>query len=101
MVGWVTELWVIGKFGVSGVNENGDRIKVFCTNRSLCVSDIKIYISIHDRGKVQLKSMIDLVLFNYNYIKNVLDVKAVRFLSGCVSDHMVVVCRLCVCGLII
>ena len=70
--GWVGDEaidGITGKFGVPGVNENGERVVDFCADRGMCIAnthfrhkDIHKYTWRGKRGGTECRSLIDLVL---------------------------------------
>ena len=106
--GWIGDqerAGVTGLHGVPGVNENGERVVDFCAEKEFCVGntffkhkDIHKYTRVGQSRNGEVRSMIDLVLFKRNMLKDVCDVKCIRGLSGGLSDHMIVLCKLRVIG---
>ena len=106
--GWVGDEaidGITGKFGVPGVNENGERVVDFCADRGMCIANTHFrHKAIHKytwrgkRGGTECRSLIDLVLVKKDMLRDIVDVKALRGLNGGVSDHMIVLCKLKLIG---
>ena len=107
--GWIgdkTRASITGAFGVPRENDNGTRVIEFCAERGLCVGNTYFnHRSLHKytrvikgRDRVEIKSMIDLVLVKRDMLPYVQDVKVVRGKRQGLSDHQVVLCKVRLVG---
>ena len=101
--GWIkdrTRAGITGAFGVPGENDNGRGVVEFCTERILCVGNtyfkhgsLHKYIRVaKGQDRVEVKSMIDLLLVKKDILHNVHNVGAMRGMGRGLSDHPVVLC---------
>ena len=88
---------ITGKYGVPGVNENGERLVELCAERGLIVGNTwfkkrenQKYTWIGDGDRNGQKGMIDLVLIGRAYVKRLLDVSVKRGLRVDRGDHALV-----------
>ena len=86
---------VIGKFGVPGVNENGERLVEVCAERRMIVGNtwfqkklIQKYTREGEAG--QERSLIDYVLVDERNKRSLEDVNVYRGAAGGMSDHYLV-----------
>ena len=108
MNGWVGDVeceGIIGKHGVPGVNDNGERVVDFCAEKEFCIGNtyfehknIHKYTRIGKARDREVRSMIDLILVKRDMLKYLCDVKVVRGLSGDLSDHLIVLCKIRLIG---
>ena len=86
---------VVGKYGVPGVNENGERLVEVCSERRLSIGNtwfqkrlIQKYTREGENG--QERSLIDYVLVDEKSKKLLEDVNVYRGAAGGMSDHYLV-----------
>ena len=94
---------ITGKFGVPGVNENGEKLVEMCAERDLIVGNtwfqkkmIHKYTWVRDNGEE--RSLIDYVLVDKQMKKRLLDVTVYRGAAGGMSDHYLVEAKVVVKG---
>ena len=86
---------VVGKYGVPGVNENGESLMEMCLERELIVGntwfpkkDINKYTWERENGEE--RSLLDYVLVQRRWKSKLLDVMVRRGVAGGMSDHYLV-----------
>ena len=97
---------VVGKNGVPGVNESGERMIEMCIERELVVGntffekkDIHKYTWVRIvEGRVVDKALMDYVLVSRKVLHRLLDVRVLRGVGSGMSDHFLVEGRLRVGG---
>ena len=96
---WVGNIVVDGiveRYGVPGINDNGRKVIDFCAGMELCIANTFYkhkLICRYTRYGVMSKSMTDFVLVKREMLRWIHDIKCMRGLSGGVSDHLIVLCR--------
>ena len=107
--GWIGDRVRAGitcAFGIPGENENGRRVVEFCAERGMFVNNTYFeHNNLHkytrvakSQDRVEVKSMIGLVLVKKIILRFVQDVRAVRGMRQGISDHHVVLCKVRLVG---
>ena len=94
---------VVGKFGVPGVNENGECLVEMCVERGLIVGNTwfqkkMIHKYTWERDNGDERSLIDYVLIESKYKNRLKDVSVFRGAAGGMSDHYLVEAKMRVEG---
>ena len=93
-VGNVAVEGVIGRYGVPGRNENGERMIGLCVERELVIGNTFKKKEIHtytwerqDVGRIVDRALMDYVVVSKDMVGRLLDVRVLRGESGGLSDH--------------
>ena len=96
---------VVGKFGVPGRNESGEKLIEVCMERELVIGNTRFKKKLKHkytwervvRGEVTERALMDYVLIDKRMVGRLLDVHVMRGEGGGLSDHYLVKGRLKVC----
>ena len=99
--GWVGDkmkVGITGAFGVPGYNDNGRRVTYICAEIGLCVGNtsfdhksLQKYTRVaRHQDRVEIMSIIDLVIMKKDILRYAQDVKGVRGIRRGLSDYYVV-----------
>ena len=103
---WMDRRWdKTGVIGVPGENDNGRRVEEFCAERGMCVVThiLNTELCLRTRvakgqGRVEIKSILDLVLVKRDMLRYIQDVRVVRGMGCGLSDQHVVLCKVRLVG---
>ena len=89
---------VVGRWGIQGVNESGERMIELCVERELAVANTFFKKKVINKytwrrtahGRIVEKALMDYVVVSRRALKHVLDVKVMRGVASGMSDHFFV-----------
>ena len=107
--GWIGDrvrASITGAFRIPGENDNSRRGMEFCAEMGLCGSNtyfehrslLNYTKTARVQDRVEVKSMIELVLVKKDLLSYVQDVRAVRGIGRSLSDYHVVLCKVRLLG---
>ena len=94
---------VVGRFGVPGMNENGECLLELCEERRLSVGNTwfekkRIHKYTWQRENGEDKSLLDVILIQSKWKKSLIDVMVRRGVAGGLSDHFLVESKMKIAG---
>ena len=96
---WVLVEGVVGKFGVSGANENGRKLIEMCTEKRLSLGNTffekkNIHQFTWVSGVDDRKRLLDFIVVQEEERSKLLDVNILRGVGGGISDHHLAIAKI-------